>query len=412
MLEPLISEGQAESVAKEIRFPNGSKIYLCHCQHEKDVFGFGSFEFHVLNIAEGGEFTPFMIKYLRSRVRISEEFLKRLPKKYLIPKIYWRTEKPEYSLPKVSITCNPIGPGKAELKRMFLARKPGEIWRAPDDEGGMLRQFIPAKLGDNPSLNPIEYASKLQGIGSKAYVEALLEGSWESTIGAFFTEITKEHKIKAFRLPDHWTKFMAMDWGACGDGDPFAIGWFAVSDGSIPIYPTNNLICYRIWHGKGLDKVIASDIARGVLAKERNDGKIIYRIAGGDIEHERGLGVTIFETFLKEGVHFLRADMRRAHGWNEVRERLVGKNSRPGLYFFEECEEALDELQALQYDPADPNDCIQKHDDLADMLRYACQSRPFMTKEPPKIEAVQGIEAISFNKALEMERRFRENGRL
>jgi hypothetical protein len=54
LLGPLLAEGDAQSVAKEIRFPNGSKIYLCHCQHEKDVTNFGSFEFHVLDIAEAG----------------------------------------------------------------------------------------------------------------------------------------------------------------------------------------------------------------------------------------------------------------------------------------------------------------------------------------------------------------------
>ena len=42
------------------------------------------------------------------------------------------------------------------------------------------------------------------------------------------------HLIKAFPIPQHWTRIMGMDWGACGEGDPFHISWWAVSDGSIP----------------------------------------------------------------------------------------------------------------------------------------------------------------------------------
>lgn len=385
MLSPLISEGQADSVAKEIRFPNGSKIYLCHCQHEKDVFGFGSFEFHVLNIAEGGEFTPFMIKYLRSRVRISEEFLSKLPKRYVLPKEYWRSEaKPEYKLPKISITCNPIGPGKLELKRMFLeGRKPGQIWRAPDDEGGMLRQFIPAKLGDNPSLNPSEYASKLQGIGSKAYVDALLEGSWDSTIGAYFPEFNpKIHVIKPFPIPDHWTRFAALDWGACGEGDPFCIGWFCVASENGAKFSRDDVICYREWHGRGLPKTTVLAVAEGMHKREEKDPAMLYRTAGGDIKQDRGTGPTIREIFTQENIFFRAADMRRVHGWQQVRERLVGRKGRPALYFFEQCEGCIECLQTLQHDPFDPNDCIQAHDDPADMIRYAVMSRPYATDVP------------------------------
>lgn len=392
MLSELIHEGEVESVAKEIRFPNGSKIFLCHCQHEKDVFGFGSFEFHVLNIAEAGEFTPFMIRYLRSRVRMPEQFQERLPKKYLMPKQYWRGTKPEYQLPKISLSCNPIGPGKLELKRMFLdGHKPGEIWRASDDEGGMLRQFIPAKLTDNPSLDPVSYSAQLRGIGSQGYVDALLEGRWDATVGAFFPQINRAvHILKPHPIASHLPRFMAYDHGACGGGDPFSCGWYYIADGTthgisaytnevIPIQ-RGSMVCYRRWNGRGLPKMDAKQIADGIHQREREE--ILFRVAGGDILEQRGHGESIFGLFSQQGINFIRADMRRQNGWAQVDYRLAGENDWPLSFWFQECEEDLETISTLQHDLLDPNDVAKGDDHDADRHRYACMTRPLTRHKP------------------------------
>lgn len=402
MLGELITVGSVESVAKEIRFPNGSRIYLCHCQHEKDVFGFNSFEFHVLNIAEAGEFTPFMIKYLRSRVRMDKAFQKNLPKRFIIPKEFWRDPaEPEYSLPKATYTCNPVGPGKAYLKEQFYdGHVPTSYWRAPNRDGGMIRQFIPAQLQDNPSLDPVSYAASLQGIGSKGYVEALLEGRWDATIGAFFPQIDRsKHLIKAFMIPSHWPRFMAYDHGACGGGDPFSIGWYTISDGTLPVYSAYTqdpmvcsrgaLVCYRRWNGAGLPKTNVVEIADGI--KEREREKILYRVAGGDIVEQRGMGEkdnagkawseSIFSLFKKHGISFILADRRRKQGWAQVDYRLTGENGNPLSFWFEDCIEDLDTLGDLQHDLHDPNDVAPGNDHDADRHRYACMTRAFVREE-------------------------------
>ena len=390
MLGPLIHEPEAntEIVAKEIRFPNGSKIFLCHCQHTKDVFRFGSFEFHVLNIAEAGEFEKFMINYLRSRVRLPEQFLDKIPEKYLIPQEYWRNpKKKEYQFPRVLLSANPIGPGKSHLKKTFVdGHKPSEIWRAPEEEGGMLRQFIPARLNDNPSLNPVEYAAKLHGIGSKGYVDALLQGRWDAPIGAFFPQVDKDlHLIKPFMIPNHWPRFMSYDHGACGEGDPFSIGWYTVASEAVGIYSSltgtelfcarDSVICYRRWHGAGLPKINAADVAKGILERERGE-HILFRVAGGDILEQKGHGESIFGIFAKNGVKFRRADNRRVNGWAQVDYRLDGKDGYPLSFWFEECEEDLDSIGNLQYNPLNLSDCIGKDDHDADRHRYALMTRP------------------------------------
>lgn len=394
LLAPLINEGAVESVAKEIRFPNGSKIFLCHCQHEKDVFSFGSFEFHVLNIAEAGEFTEFMMNFLRSRVRAPKEFLEKLPDKFLLPRECWlNPNEKEWSIPRVTYTCNPVGPGKAFLKRNFVdVGRPGQYWRAPAELGGMLRQYIPAKLKDNPSLDPVQYAAKLKGIGKAAIVEAMLDGNWNVTVGGFFPQIDRIiHIIRPFMIPQHWPRFMAYDHGACGDGDPFSIGWYVVvgdlrtatsaADSSVQFpLQRDSIICYRRWNGRGLPKTNAKEIADGIHAREQGE-QILFRVAGGDIIEQRGHGESIFSIFQQNNIMFRRADMRRQNGWAQVDYRLSGENGYPLSFWFEEAAEDLETMSNLQHDLLNPADTAKGDDHDADRHRYACMTRPIAQEE-------------------------------
>ena len=58
----------------------------------------------------------------------------------------------------------------------------------PEEEGGMLRQYIPARLDDNPSMLTDDpgYEAKLSGMGSAELVRAMREGDWNVVEGAFF----------------------------------------------------------------------------------------------------------------------------------------------------------------------------------------------------------------------------------
>ena len=172
MLQPAIEAGIVEIVELEIRFKNGvnnsfiggSRISLNHSNHEDDVFNYKTIEFHVLGLEETTEFTPFQIKFLRSRVRMPTAI--KVPDKYLMPKEYWRSpDKPRYSFPRCLYPTNPGGPSHDYIKRNFVdMHEPMTLWNAPPEEGGMLRQFIPGLLSDNPSVNPEEYAYTLTGL--------------------------------------------------------------------------------------------------------------------------------------------------------------------------------------------------------------------------------------------------------
>ena len=364
---PLIANRLCEIVDGEIRFWNGSKIFLCHLQHQKDVSKYYGVEIHALFLEEATQFTEYMIRFLRSRLRI--------PTALKIP------EKFKNLFPRAVYTSNPGGVGHAYIKRAFMGRwRPYEIHQADADDGGYFRQYIPARVDDNPSLDRDKVKLGLGGLPPQL-VDALLNGNWDAVIGAYFPELNPEaHLIQPFAIPAHWLRFMALDWGACGDGDPFAIGWFAVSDGSLPQYPRDALVMYRSYYGRGLPKVTVQQVIEGIRQREREE--ISYRVAGGDILEKRGTGPSIFELFHLAGIHFQRADQRRVSGWQQLRERLVGRNGIPRLYFFEQCAAEIETISNLQCDPNNPNDCAAGDDHVADMVRYACMSRPWVVNAP------------------------------
>lgn len=360
----LIGGRLADVVDGEIRFWNGSRIFLCHCQHEKDLIKYQGPEFHVLFLEEATQFTERMIRFLRSRMRIPDTL--KIPDKY------------KGLFPRAVYTANPGGVGHRYIKDAFIkGRKELELFHAPKDDGGHLRQFIPARVDDNPSVDRDAVKANLAGL-PPALVDAMLNGNWNAVVGAYFPELDrKRHIIQPFQVPDYWVRFMSMDWGACGEGDPFSIGWWAVSDGSVPLYPRGALVLYRSYYGRGLPKITVSRVAEEILRRERSGESVTYRVAGGDILEQRGTGPSIMELFAGYGIHFQRADMRRNSGWQQCRERLDGQSGVPMIYFFEEYVEEVETMMNLQHDPQDPNDCAPGDDHFADMVRYGAMSRPW-----------------------------------
>ena len=130
--------------------------------------------------------------------------------------------------------------------------------------------FIPSRVSDNRILLDKDpgYVDRLYLSGSPELVKAWLFGDWNITVGAYFPEFGKDHIIAPIQLPDHWTRFRAIDWGS---SRPFSVGWYAVSDGSISIFGKNTLIKYREWYGASAPnvglKMTAAEVAQGIVAR-------------------------------------------------------------------------------------------------------------------------------------------------
>jgi Terminase large subunit, T4likevirus-type, N-terminal len=376
MLAPWVDAKLVEIVEGEIRFWNGARIFLCHCKDAKDVYRYQGAEIHVLLIDELTHFQDDMYRFLRSRVRMVGLSL-----------------PPQYvgAFPRVLAGSNPGNVGHHWVKAAFIdGVAPMDLRQMGDDEGGMVRQYIPARLDDNPSMaaNDPTYRQRLRGLGSPALVKAMEDGDWNVVAGAFFPEwSTVRHVVPDFWPPAEWLVFASFDWGSAR---PFSVGWWAVANGdALPdgrLYPRGALIRWAEWYGMrpgspnvGL-QLHAEVVADGIRHREaefaRHGVKVTYRVADPSIFREDG-GPSIAE---RMRLPWRPADNSRMAGWDQVRARLAGdEGGSPYLMVTERCRDTIRTLPALQSDSVKLDDVDSDGEDHAgDEVRYACMSRPWV----------------------------------
>ncbi|WP_395449942.1 terminase [Aminobacter sp. UC22_36] len=394
LLAGWVACGFVTIVGDEIRFWNGSRIYLCHCKDEKDRFKYQGAEIHVLLIDELTHFTEVIYRFLRNRVRMVGITL---PGKYA------------GRFPRILCSGNPGGIGHQFVKRTFIDGAAAyRVYKTPPSEGGMLRQYIPARLEDNPAMNDNDpgYEDRLHGLGSDSLVRAMRHGDWDIVEGAYFDNFRRErHVVKPFAIPPHWVRFRAGDWGSA---KPFAFGWFAVAAdamsvgsgiGSSIVIPRGALVMYREWYGVKTDaegrfvpdtglKLHAEAVGAGVRLRDYDD-VISYGVLDPAAFSQDG-GPSLAERLARgengEGASFRRADNKRTPGrgamggWDQLRSRLSGdEDGRALLFFFSTCSHTIRTLPTLQHDEANPEDLdTAQEDHAADMVRYACMSRPWV----------------------------------
>jgi hypothetical protein len=389
MLAPWVLCGFVKIVDDEIRFWNGSRIYLCHCKDAKDVYKYQGAEIHVLLIDELTHFTEDMYRFLRNRLRMVG-LSDKIPAEW------------QGRFPRILAGANPGNVGHLFVKRTFVdGTDTYEARRMPNEEGGMLRQFIPALLEDNPSMasdDPL-YEGRLAGLGSEALVRAMRYGDWDVIEGAFFDcWDPAKHVIRPFTLPAHWLRFRSMDWGSA---KPFSVGWWAVVDnpmqaenkfGAKLTLPRGCLIRYREWYGAskpnvGL-KLHAEQVAEGIVNRETLDGKretVDYGVLDPAAFAEDG-GRSIADRMRDKKVVFRPADNARVPqrgamgGWDQMRARFIGDgDGHPMIVTFSTCHDFIRTVPALVHDATRPEDLDSDGEDhAADEARYACMSRPWV----------------------------------
>lgn len=376
MLDPLIKSGYCNynKTEKIFEFWNGSQIYLCHCQYEDDMYNYQGAEIHVLMIDELTHFTEAIYNFLRGRLRMAGVSV---PEQYA------------GMFPRILCGSNPGNIGHNWVKSAFVDYAPPmEINRTGREDGGLLRQYIPAKLADNPTILEEDpgYEARLEGLGSESLVRAMKDGDWDIVDGAYFSEFKKEiHVMKPFTIPHEWARVLSHDWGSA---KPFCFLWGAISDGTYKLpngryIPKNAIIIYREWYGSNGEPNVGLKMVNNEIAKQAKklcrDEKYSRMVADPAIFSTAG-GPSIAETYQKEGVKFYRADNKRVAGWQQVRMRLVGTDESEGeplLYFFENCKDIIRTLPALMHDSHSPEDVDSEMEDHApDTLRYLCMARP------------------------------------
>jgi hypothetical protein len=397
MLAPYVDAGIVKITEAQIRWVHtGSLITLNHCSSEEAAEKNQGIAKNVLVFEEACQILERHIRFIRGWVTMSEGMQARVPQQLRDLGVVF---------PKIIYTANPIGASMGYFRRHFVKCAPeGEIFKTPMSEGGFNRQYIRACVDDNPSENEEHVRNRISGLNDEGMADALIEGNWDAPIGDYFPQFDDRlHCTPNFTPPKHWFKFITFDWGS---SDPFAVLWWAVSDGEEFLdglnrkrwFPRGSLVAYREWYGcsktdfsKGLmmrNEEMASGITERTL--EETSGLVITdSLPFQDRGMSRGgKKYNIADVFSENGCPLVLGNCARITGWAQVRDRLIGKDGTPLIYFTESCVFTRDFLPALGRSKTNPEDAEESGEatHLCDAVRLACTTRPIVQskKEEPK----------------------------
>lgn len=333
----------------QIYFTNGSTIIFGHFNSYNSAFQeYQGQEYDWIFIDEATQFTEQEFRLLGGCLRGVNEFPKRM---YL--------------------TCNPGGVGHRWVKRLFVDRDfKTDCENAEENEDPNDYEFIQATVDDNTALMKSE--------GGRDYLKQLSQlpeniraahryGDWEGLSGNYFPEFSEgKHTCEAFPLPRWWRRYRALDYGL----DMLACYWFAVDE-------TGRVWCYRELKQKDL---VVSDAARMILENTGINEHIDITFAPPDLwSRTKDSGKSMAELFMTNGVPLVKASNNRVQGWLQMKEFLKDSpDGRPGLIFFRNCKGIIEDIQAIQADEKNPNDCAKEPHDIThsnDAIRYFCVSR-------------------------------------
>jgi len=308
---------------------------------------------------------------------------------------------------RIRSTTNPYGPGKVWVQRRFkLPKHRGKVIRIP---GELPRVAIRGMLAENFVLlhtDPsylLKVASAARNESEKA---AWTRGDWTVSAGGIIDDVWDDNinvipRINPRTIPRSWSITRAYDHG---QAHPFAVGWWAESNGEPIRVPTTDgsfrwvgrvrgdLVLVNEWYGnKGEEentgiKMSSKNIAAGILDRETDmgirrrviDGPADTEIFNKDSDRD---GKCPADDMSDAGVEWERADKSagsRRRGWTMLRERVEGAKpnqdgtrEKPGLFVCENCTWWLALVVPMPRSEKDPDDVPEKYPDhLGDMTRY------------------------------------------
>jgi len=332
-------------VEKVWNFPSGAKIEFGFLERDADVYRYQGQSYSWIGFDEITHLpTEFGWNYLSSRLRTTDSEI----------------------TPYLRCTANPGGVGAHWVKKRYVdPNEPNSSFKGVD---GLTRKFIPARLDDNPYLaEDGRYEEMLRAL-PPVQRRQLLEGNWDITEGAAFTEFdAASHVIVPFTIPIGWERIKGIDYGYSSES---ACVWGAVdsSDGT--------LIIYRELYRKNLTGV---DLGQMITQMELEDPFSVQGVLDTSAWARTGTtGPTVGESLQNAGHKLRRADKNRIQGKIQIHEYLkLQQSGRPRLQIFNSCPNLIRELQSIPLDKNNPED-VDTHapDHAYDALRYLIMSRP------------------------------------
>lgn len=402
LLYPLIETGKVKynKQHQEFNFDNGSMIKLLAAQEEGDVEEiFRGKEIHVLLCDESTLLTERQISYMRTRLRMDEGTRDKARKwvkqtfnieEDLFPRIYWCT--------------NPTGISHDYFKREFIEpHKEEKIWQHTVEVRGkktnaLKRQYLPARLEDNPSIDFDAYASNIVSDNRPEIAKALLDGDWDVRAAGMFADVFERQKhiipvATAQAPPSWWKTWSALDWGST---DPFCELWATEASGEDmwldQCFPRGSIIVFMEMYGvkhdeqgrylanKGVKKS-PTEVSRDVFDIEDvyKIDRVAWHFAGMDLWNTQRIDGRFYSRaleFEEAGRTYMRAAQgkgSRIQGWELIRSLLKGRGEDgiPDLFITSNCKHLIRTLTGLQSSIKIVDDAEDGQEDHApDALRY------------------------------------------
>lgn len=345
-------------------FQNGSTIKFGHWSGDQSEDEYNGLEYDWIFIDEATQFSERAFNFLGGCLRGVNEFPKRM---YL--------------------TCNPGGVGHRWVKRLFIDRQFKVNPDNPEEnENPEDYLFIPATVEDNYHLMQSSpgYVRMLANMPEDKR-RAYRYGDWSAIGGNYFPEFSAAtHTVAPFKIPDHWQRYRSFDYGL----DMFACFWWAVDE-------DGRSWCIREYCEKNL---IVQDAARKIHERTLPGEQVSVTYAPPDIwSRQKDTGKTMAELFMRNEVAIVKADNNRVQGHMMmkdamaplpltdpyVKDMLKGEDESapdrlPGLMFFANCKNVISDIQDIQADEKNPDDCAKDPHDVThtvDGVRYYCVSR-------------------------------------
>lgn len=358
LLAELAQVGYAEALGAswsgsswELRFGNGSTIVFRYAESLKDATRVQGGQYQLLMFDEMTLLLPDVVQFLESRLRSG------------------RADIPVLG---VRASSNPGGPGHGFVKERFITAT-SQGTKVVTDRRNRSVRFIPARLSDNPHVNP-EYQQDLQALDPKMRA-AFLDGNWDVFAGMVFAEWNYDrHVIAPTSLPAEWRRYVGIDYGYTA---PFAVVWSAVDNDG------------RLWVYRDLSRtqVIERDQARMILDAQGDDEHITMYAADPSMWAKAGEALPVASIYQGEGVGCEPANNDRILGWHRIHSFLsegpacgmhrdLGWETCPRVHIFSTCTELIRTLPALPHAMrGNPEDADTASDDhLPDAFRYLCMS--------------------------------------
>ena len=362
------------------RFPDGEELLLRYMDNPKDYWSYHGHEYPWIGWDELTNW-PSLACYdvMKSCNRSSRVGL---PRKY-------------------RASANPHGPGHHAVKARFIDVAPRGV--AFSDEYGT-RVTLHGHYRENAALMLADpgYADTLRAAtaDNPDQQAAWLDGSWDVVAGTFFGSAwdARVHVLPPFAIPASWPIDRAFDWGS---SKPFAVQWWAESDGSqvrvgttdtlTPVYrtfPRGTLFSVGEWYGMAANRpnvglyMDGRTIAAGIREREAElfPGRYIHPGPADSSIYDVQDGHCIADSFSAGLVEFVKANKgpgSRKNGWELMRERLTAGKAHPveipAMFVFDTCRHLIRTLPAAPRSESKPDDIDTDSEDHAlDAARYRC----------------------------------------